>query len=334
MKLLRNPEVLKTLTLLCILSITATVLAWLWDGRFGLFTLCLCTLFLLVWLVSTALRYRRIAGMAAQLDRLLHGEDGQITLGQYAEGELGILQSEVCKMTVRLREQSQHLQDDKIFLADSIADISHQIRTPLTSINLLVTFLAEPELTEERRLKLIRELYELLSRIDWLITTLLKLSRLDAGTVQFQKEILPLEELIRAAAGPLLIPMELREQELEITAQGSFSGDKAWTGEAIANVVKNCMEHTPAGGKITIRAQENPLYTEIVITDTGSGIAKEDLPHIFERFYKGRDSDEKSFGIGLALARTIIAAQDGIIRAENGAAGGAKFTIRFYKGTV
>lgn len=333
MKVFRNSEVLKTLAVFGVLSAVATVAAWIWNGQFGLFTLLLCVLFNLVWLISTSRRYQRIAELSEEIDRILHGE-GQITLEQYAEGELGILQSEVYKMTVRLREQRQRLQDDKGFLADSIADISHQIRTPLTSINLLVSFLAERDITDERRLKLTRELYELLSRIDWLITTLLKMSKLDAGTIHLKAEHISLEELIRTATGPLLVPIELREQTLQIVAEGDFNGDISWTCEAIANIVKNCMEHTPAGGTLNIRALDNALYTEIVISDNGSGISKEDLPHIFERFYKGKGSDDKSFGIGLALARTIITTQDGTIKAENIAPHGAKFTIRFYKGTV
>ena len=237
-------------------------------------------------------------------------------------------------MTSRLREQKQQLQDDKIYLADSIADISHQIRTPLTSINLLVQFLSEPNISDERRMKLTHELLGLLSRIDWLITTLLKISKLDAGTVQFKRETLPLDELIRKSTSPLLVPIELREQTLAVGAEGNFTGDVSWTVEAISNIVKNCMEHTPDGGRIEIKASENALYTEIIISDNGTGIDKEDLPHIFERFYKGKNSDDKRFGIGLALARTIITSQNGTIKAENNADKGALFTIRFYKGTV
>ena len=128
-------------------------------------------------------------------------------------------------MTIRLREQQQHLQDDKIYLSDSIADISHQIRTPLTSINLIVSFLSEPDITVERRLTLTRELFSLLSRIDWLITTLLKISKLDAGTVQFKREDIALEALVQKAASPVLVPIELRGQSFSVHAEGSFQGD-------------------------------------------------------------------------------------------------------------
>ena len=190
------------------------------------------------------------------------------------------------------------------------------------------------ELTDECRNQLTNELYELLDRIDWLITTLLKISKLDTGTVSFNKETVSLETLIKRSCSPLLIPMELRGQELILRAEGDFYENPAWTSEAVGNIVKNCMEHTPDGGRIEINAAETALYSEIVIMDNGTGISPEDLPHIFERFYKGKNSDGKSFGIGLALSRMIIAGQKGTVKEENRKNAGAMFTLRFYKGTV
>jgi len=332
-KLFRNPEILRAFLLYLVLTAAAVIAAFIMAGSFGWLMLAVCAAFVGIWLVHTARRYRRIAELSADIDRILHGED-HISLNDYAEGELGILQSEVHKMTIRLREQKQSLVDDKIYLADSLADISHQIRTPLTSINLLVSFLSDPDITDERRGELSRELYSLLSRIDWLITTLLKMSKLDAGTVQFNSETVPMAELIRKSTESVAIPMELRGQELKVIADGSFIGDIGWTAEAITNIVKNCMEHTPEGGRVSVTATDNPLFAEIIISDNGRGIAGEDLPHIFERFYKGKNSADNSFGIGLALARTIITTQNGTIKAENVLPNGAKFTIRFYKGTV
>ena len=278
-------------------------------------------------------RYKRIASLASDINKVLHG-DNSISLENYSEGELAILHSEIYKMTVRLREQQNNLINDKKYLADSIADISHQIRTPLTSINLLVQLLSAPNLTDERRQELTHELYGMLSRIDWLITTLLKISKLDAGTVTFKEEKVSLQTLINKSCSTLLVPIELRGQELVINTNGDFVGDLSWTCEAIGNIVKNCMEHTQESGKIEIEACENALYTEITIKDNGTGIAKEDMPHIFERFYKGKDSDDKSFGVGLALSRMIITSQKGTVKAENRNPHGAKFTIRFYKGIV
>ena len=332
-KLLKNKEVRRTLFWQVVVSVIACAVCYYIDIRAGQITTALSLLLILIYYISTYKRYRRIASLAGDINKLLHG-DNAISLENYSEGELGILHSEIYKMTIRLREQQQKLVSDKVYLADSIADISHQIRTPLTSINLLVQLLSAPNLSDERRQELTHELYGLLSRIDWLITTLLKISKLDAGTVQFKAEKVSLETLIDKSCSTLLVPIELRGQELVINATGDFVGDLAWTCEAIGNIVKNCMEHTSEGGKIEIEATENALYTEIVIKDNGTGISKEDMPHIFERFYKGKDSDDKSFGVGLALSRMIITSQKGTVKAENRKPTGAMFSIRFYKGTV
>ncbi|MCM1506207.1 MAG: HAMP domain-containing histidine kinase [Ruminococcus flavefaciens] len=331
MMIMRNNEVHRAFALQCIVAVTATVLTALLDIKYGLITLAVCALLIIIYVVSVKKRYKLFSELALDIDRILHS-DNDIMLEKYDEGELAILQNELYKMVSRLRQQQQTLQNDKIYLSDSIADISHQLRTPLTSINLLLSMLSEPDLTERKKAEIIHKLYEMLSRTDWLITTLLKISRLDTGTVEFRRESIPLAELIKKSCSPLNIPIEIREQKLIINADGDFSGDISWTCEAIGNIVKNCMEHTNSGGTITINAIGNPLYTEIVISDTGDGIAEKDLPHIFERFYKGDDSDENSFGIGLALARMIITKQNGTIKAENKK--GAVFTIRFYKVTV
>ena len=332
-KLLKNKEVRGALLWQLSVAVIACSLCFWFDLRAGLTAVVLSLLLMMIYCISTYKRYQRISSLSDDINQVLHG-DSLIDFNNYSEGELSILHSEIYKMTVRLREQQQKLINDKKYLADSLADISHQIRTPLTSINLLVERLSASGLTDECRHQLTNELYGLLDRIDWLITSLLKISKLDAGTVSFNKETVSLETLINQSCSPLLIPIELRGQELILRAEGNFYGDPAWTSEAVGNIVKNCMEHTPDGGRIEIDAAETALYSEIVIKDNGTGISPEDLPRIFERFYKGKNSDGKSFGIGLALSRMIIAEQKGTVKAENRKNAGAMFTIRFYKGTV
>ena len=332
MKFLRNSEVCRAIAVYAAVTCIATAAAAILNREFALPVFAVCIVFTLLHLLFTFLRYRKIAELSADIDRILHN-NAHISFEKYSEGELAVLQSEISKMTVRLREQQQQLLDDKLLLADSLADISHQIRTPLTSVNLIASMLSEPDISEEQRIRLSQDMFALLSRIDWLITALLKISKLDAGTVEFNRESISLEELLKRSAEPLLIPIELKEQQLNLSASGSFVGDVSWTCEALGNIIKNCMEHTPEGGVITVSATENPLFAEITVSDNGSGIPKEDLPHVFERFYKGKNSGSKSFGIGLALARTIISAQNGSIKAENLPQKGALFTIRFFKGT-
>ena len=140
---------------------------------------------------------------------------------------------------------------------------------------------------------------------------------------------------MQKACEPLLIPLELRDIKLQITTNDAgLTGDMDWLAEAVGNIVKNCMEHTPEGGQISINAEENAIYTILTIEDTGKGFEKNDIAHIFERFYKGKNSGSESVGIGLALCRTIITGLDGTIKAENGKNGGARFEIRFYKNVV
>lgn len=278
-------------------------------------------------------RYNEIAALSRSLDRVLHGQDQ--LLEDNAEGELAILRSEIAKMTLRLKESADRTQAEKLELSRAMADISHQLRTPLTSMNLTASLLAREGGDGARRLRLTRELKRSLERIDWLVETLLKLSRLDAGVVVFEPETLSAAALTERALRNLRIPMELKGQELVLDlGDASLSADPAWTAEALGNILKNCVEHTPAGGTITVRARQTPVFTELTVTDTGPGIDPEDLPRLFERFYRGRHADENSVGIGLALARQILAAQNATVRAANHSAGGAQFTLRFYVGTV
>lgn len=335
MKLFRNPEVRQSLLLYLFLTVLITGTGAFFSVYFSVGILIVCTVFILLHIFTAYIRYKKISCFSQEIDSILHGKV-TINLSQYAEGELAILQNEVSKLTVQLKEQAENLIRDKSFLTDSIADISHQIRTPLTSVNLIVSFLSQPGLSDERRFKFVKEAETLLSRIDWLISALLKMSKLDSGTANMISETVDVKNLIKRAAASIAISTELREQQLvtHFEDDPSVTGDLKWTVEAVENILKNCMEHTPAGGIITVRASENGIYTEIVISDNGSGIDKEDLPYLFDRFYRGKNSGDQSIGIGLALARMIIVSQNGTVKAENGPAGGAVFTIRFYKSVV
>ncbi len=333
MKLLRNHEVASMLAAHLAVIAAAAVSALKFREYAVLIIILSCAAMTCLFIISTKKRYKMINRLSSEVDRILHGDD-HLHLDTFSEGELSILSSEIYKMTVCLRQQQNDLKNDKVYLADSIADISHQIRTPLTSVNLLVSMLSEEKVPDSKRLETARKLRELLSRIDWLITALLKMSKLDAGTARFASEEIPLGELIERSCMALRIPIELHDQTLEIKASGNFHGDISWTCEAVGNIVKNCMEHTPPGGKISIYTEENPVFTQILISDTGCGIPKDDLPDIFKRFYKGKDSGDKNFGIGLALARMIITSQNGTIKAGNNPDCGAYFDIRFYSSPV
>ena len=160
------------------------------------------------------------------------------------------------------------------------------------------------------------------------------MSKMDAGTAYRKSEPVFVQELLQKSMESILIPMELRGiryVQTGVTEDASFTGDLAWCSEAVLNVVKNCMEHTPEGGCIMVSCEDTPLYLKLVVEDDGEGFASEDLPHIFERFYKGKNAGGQSVGIGLALARMITAQMNGSIKAENRPEGGARFTIMFYR---
>ena len=334
MSFFRNPEIKRQLLLFFLLTAAISGILFCCDWVLGVLSFSICLLFSAVHFLVTYQRYKTISSFCADLETLLHN-DAKIQFDRYCEGELSILQNSVKKLTVRMRDSEHKLREEKDFLSDSLSDISHQLKTPLTSANLLLAMLNDPGLDDSTRQKYISNLKEILLKIDWLVNTLLKISKLDSNTAGFAPTHVSMDELISAALSPLLIPMELRAVTVEKTVgpDAGFYGDLSWTAEAITNILKNCMEHMSEGGTLKVEATENAVFSEIVITDDGSGIDARDLPHIFERFYKGKHSSNSSVGIGLALSRMIIVRQNGTVKAEN-TGHGARFTIRFYKCTI
>lgn len=249
---------------------------------------------------------------------------------------MSVLHDEISKMTRRLVEQAEALKKEKGNLADALADISHQLKTPLTSLNILNASLCNEKMTDEERYELIRKQTMLLSRMEWLIATLLKISKLDAGTITLKPQEVYLKDVVEKAIRPLEIAAELKMQIIkkEVPAELKLALDVEWTAEALGNVIKNCIEHSPEGGSIEIKTIERPLLTQIIIVDNGAGFNEKDIPHLFDRFYQGNGSTIGNAGLGLALAKTIINNQGGVIRAKNQESSGAKFEICFYRGTA
>lgn len=337
MRLLRNRECRILFLVLLFITAFACLLSCFLAGARGLFCCFIpCVLLIAVFTAFEYKKYRQIDLLSNKVDQLLNGnfEPG---LSKNQAGDFGVLESEIFKINSMLHTQSDALRAEKQFLSDSLADISHQLKTPLTSMNMITVQLRSPSLSPEEHARLLQELYALLNRMEWQISTLLKLSKIDAKTAVFQKETISLAELVQASCRALEIPMELRGIRLVCEGQRNscFTGDFMWTAEAVSNVVKNCMEHTPENGTITVTYGENAVYAYITVTDTGKGIDPEDLPHLFERFYRSKNASHSGVGIGLALSNIIIKSQNGTIKAENHPqTGGAKFTIRFYKVTI
>lgn len=259
-----------------------------------------------------------------------------LDIRDYEDGILSSLKNDVYKMSVLLKEDKERALEQQKYLESVLSDISHQLRTPLTSMYVMNDLLSDGKVRGKQKKEILNKNRAQLERIEWLITTLLKMSRIDAGTVTFKEEKVVTKELIKKALEPINIPIELKKQTVLIVGdkKSTVILDQKWTVEAFVNLLKNAHEHTPVGGMIIIKITDNPLFTEFLIQDNGTGIAKEDLPHIFERFYKGKNSSSESIGIGLNMSKTIIQKENGTIMVDSTEGKGTTFTIRFYKADV
>ncbi|RDY24680.1 sensor histidine kinase [Romboutsia maritimum] len=249
------------------------------------------------------------------------------------EGQIGLLKTELLKMTNILKEKVELLNNEKIFLNDTISDISHQLKTPMTSL-IILNDLMYGDISKETKIEFLDKIKSQLNRMEWLIKSMLKLSKVEAKVIDFKSEKVNIKELVIRSLQPSLIPIELKNIELSISGDDiiTYNGDMDWSSEALVNIIKNCIEHTPKNGSLKINYEENPLYSEIIIKDSGEGIDKKDLPHIFKRFYKGKSSSkEDSVGIGLAMAKSIIESQNGEVYVKSEKNKGAEFHIIFYK---
>ena len=257
-----------------------------------------------------------------------------LDINENSEDELSNLKNELYKITIMLKEESDILKKDKDNLKMSVEDISHQLKTPLTSITIMLDNLKDnPNMDENTKQKFIFEISKQIDWINWLVISMLKLSKLDANVVQFYEEKINLKKFIEEIIKNLEIPIEIKNQQIVIEGNqnASFVGDYKWQQEAVTNIIKNCIEHNKENGKIYIKYEENTLFTKITIRDEGEGMTKEDLKHIFERFYKGKNSSENSVGIGLALAKNIIEKNNGMISCKSELDKGTEFVIKYMK---
>ena len=232
-----------------------------------------------------------------------------------------------------LKEQASNSQKFQKTLQTNIEDISHQLKTPLTSISIMLdNIIDNPDMEIETRQKFLHEINRQIEWFNWLVIALLKLSKIDSGTAVFTKKEINVEKIINHVIQNLAIPLEIKQQKIIVNGNSSkFIGDYNWQLEALTNIVKNCIEHTPNHKNIYIKFEENNFYTKITIRDEGVGIAKEDIKHIFERFYKGKNSSENSIGIGLALSKSIIERDNGYIICSSKEGEGTTFEIKYMK---
>ena len=281
-------------------------------------------LFLLTFSYRNRTETLRIRALADYLEQVNSGK--ALILSTSGEDDFSKLEDEIYKTVTflyRTKEQAVQVKND---FAENLSNIAHQIKTPITAMSLFV---------QKMRLdfdgKALDQVEKQLSRLNYLEEALLVLSRIDAGTLFLQKEETDVFTLLVLASDNLQELFSGSGTSIHIPEKGEMMivADMDWTMEAIMNLMKNCMEHNK-GGTVHCSYAQNPLYTEILIWDEGAGFDREDIPHLFERFYRGKNASEGGIGIGLALAKEIIERQNGTIRAKNRLEGGAFFEIRFY----
>ncbi len=281
-------------------------------------------LFLLTFWYRNRKESRRIRRLAAYLEQVNSGEAPVLSIS--GEDDFSKLEDEIYKTVTYLYQTKDQAVRAKDNFAENLSNIAHQIKTPITAISLSVQGMKTG--FDKKALKQVEKQLTRLTRLE---EALLVLSRLDAGTLVLQKEETDVFTLLVLASDNLQELFSGSGASVEIPEKGEMRiiADMDWTMEAVMNLMKNCMEHSK-GGVVHCSYAQNPLYTEILIWDEGEGFASEDIPHLFERFYRGKDAKEGGIGIGLALAKEIVERQNGTIHAKNRPEGGALFEIRFY----
>lgn len=295
----------------------------------------LLLLMLLIWGILLFLylrkRQQRIYGLTAYMENL-NRDNYSLDMEDNEDDELSGLRNEVYKTTVLLREQAGRSTAQKRALADSVANISHQLKTPLTSATILMDNLNEnPDMDQVTRQHFMSEITRQLTSMSWLITTMLKISRLDAGVVELERTQLNVRSLVEEALQRLEIAAEWQNVSfsVHIPEDAGMLGDKKWMTEALINIIKNAVEHSPDGGVVEISGEQNDVYTEIDIKDHGTGIGEEERRRLFDRFYNGTSAKEDSTGIGLSLAKEVVERQGGYITIDSVQGGGTAFVLKF-----
>ena len=258
----------------------------------------------------------------------------KLNIEENTEDELSILKNELYKITIMLKEVAENSQKDKTTLKDSLSDISHQIKTPITSILIMLdNILSDENMPEDIKKDFIKDIKRKIINIKFLVESILKLSKIDSNSIKFIKKEVFIKDIINEAVKNVSMLSELKNIEIIVSGDDSIKTicDLKWQVEAITNILKNCIEHSYENRKIYIKYNQNNMYTELKIEDNGTGIDAKDLPHIFERFYKGKNSSSDSVGIGLALSKSIIESNNGYIQVDSKLNKGTTFIIKYLK---
>lgn len=288
---------------------------------------------MIIILLREYFRLKKVNEITKILEQI-NRKNYKLDLDDSNEDELAILKSEIYKTTLMLKEQAENSIQDKVNLKNSLSDISHQLKTPLTSINIMLdNILDNRDMEEEIRIGFINDIKREIININFLVVSILKLSRLDANVVKFNVEKIKLKDIVNSAIKNVSSLCDLKGVSIEVIGNENIKilGDFNWQVEAITNILKNCVEYSKDNSSIEVRYISDKICSELIIKDCGKGISKQDLKHIFERFYKGTNSSNDSVGIGLALSKSIIEQGNGSISVQSELNKGTIFTIRYYE---
>lgn len=287
-----------------------------------------------VWFYWLDWRERRRIWRVIEYAREINRRVYNLRPSENSEDELSLLSNELYKTTVLLTEAAERDRTRAEAMETTLADISHQLRTPLTSLAIAIDNLYdEPEMEEKTRQEFLRMAGRSVEQMSELTVTLLNLAKLDNGTLTMTPREVTAGELAARVVERLTILAEAAGVQVVVAGdiEASLMVDVRWQTEALTNIVKNCLEHSPAGSEVTIRVRASTVFTRLTITDHGEGIPADEVRHVFERFYRARNAAPGSVGIGLALARQLIEADNGQVRARSRLGVGTEFVVTYYK---
>lgn len=295
--------------------------------------LIIIAIYFLIYLLSSYRIKKELRIINNYLQEILKGTY-ELNIADYNEDELSILKNDIYKVAIKLKESSIYERNEKTYLMHTLEDISHQLKTPLTALTVINDILKDNDLTKEEQKNFLNKSTKELEKMEWLITTLLKMSKIDSGAVKLKKENINAYKLITECLESLAIPIEIKEANITLNNLNfNLTCDINWTKEAFINILKNALEHLDIKGNIIISGQNNPLYKSITIKDNGQGIPKSEIKNIFKRFYSNNHT-KNSVGIGLNMAKVIIENQKGKIEVESELGKYTQFIIIFSKKNV
>lgn len=299
----------------------------------GLLTVLVLEIMIIIFTLIRYSQKNRVINKIINHVKELNKKNYILDIAENEESELSILRNELYKITVMLKEESEQSKEEKEALRKSVEDISHQLKTPLTSIRILLDSIEETEMDKKTQKEFIRDISNQIENMNFLTITLLKLARFDAGVVTMKKEQVSLKNLFSDLQTNLEVLLELKNQKLVINSEKDVELliDYNWQMEAFTNIIKNCSEHSKEGDVITVHFHETPFYVKIEIIDNGEGISKKDIKRIFDRFYKSSNASRESIGIGLSLSKLIIEENGGYITCKSEEGVGTTFEIKYAK---